>query len=48
MVATPRGVALVYVRADGVPMFWHASVEQVMDRSALEKYSEALHSGIMP
>jgi hypothetical protein len=48
MVATPRGVALVYVRADGVPMFWHASVEQVMDRSALEKYSEALHFGIMP
>lgn len=48
LVATPRGLALVYVRADGALAFWHASVEQVIDRTALEKYSEALHTGIMP
>jgi hypothetical protein len=46
--ATPRGTAIVYVRPGGELMFWHGSIEQVIDQGALEKYSEALHLGIMP
>jgi len=48
LLATPRGIALVYTRARGAVVFWHGSVEQIIDQSALEKYSEALHTGIMP
>lgn len=48
LLATPRGLALVYIDAGGRPKFWHGSIEQVIDRAALEKYSDALHTGIMP
>lgn len=48
LIATPRGICLSYIRPAGQVVFWHGSIEQVIDRSALEKYSEALHTGIMP
>lgn len=48
LLPTPRGLALLYVRPTGLLVFWHASVEQIVDQAALEKYSEALHLGIMP
>jgi predicted neuraminidase len=48
MVATPRGVAVVYTWKRERIAFWHGSVEQIMDRAAIEKHTEALHSGIMP
>jgi hypothetical protein len=48
MVATSRGVAVVYTWKRERIAFWHGSVEQIMDRAAIEKHTEALHSGIMP
>lgn len=48
LVATPRGVAVVYTWKRERIAFWHGSVEQIMDRAAIEKHTEALHSGIMP
>jgi len=48
LLATPRGVALVYARENGRIVFWHGSIEQIIDQAALEKHSEALHTGIMP
>ena len=48
MVATSRGVAVVYTWKRERIAFWHGSVEQIMDRAAMEKHTAALHSGIMP
>jgi hypothetical protein len=45
---TPRGAVLLYALPDGRLRFWHGSVEQIADKGALQKYSEALHLGIMP
>lgn len=45
---TPRGAVLIYALPQGRLRFWHGSVEQIVDSSALQKYSEALHLGIMP
>jgi hypothetical protein len=45
---TPRGAVLIYALPDGRLRFWHGSVEQIADKGALQKYSEALHLGIMP
>ena len=48
LLATPRGVAVVYTWKRERIAFWHGSPEQIMDPDALMKHKEALHSGIMP
>jgi predicted neuraminidase len=48
VVATSRGMAIAYTWRRERIAFWHGSVEQVIDRQALEKHTAALHCGIMP
>jgi predicted neuraminidase len=48
LLATPRGVAVVYTWKRERIAYWHGSTEQIEDHQALRKHTEALHSGIMP
>ncbi len=47
MVATPRGLAVVYTWRRERIAFWHGSIEQIIDPDAAQKHTEALHSGVM-
>lgn len=47
LIATNRGVALVYCVNHSGPVFWHGSIEQMTDPDLVEWRDKVLHSGVV-